>query len=378
MHQFKLNETFKKKCLKFLTTLISTKSLSNGEKSAAKLVAGEMKKLGYDSVAIDECHNVVGKIGNGKTKLLYDAHTDTVGVGDENLWKTDPFKAVIKNGKVYGRGASDDKGCVAAMLYAGALLKKQEQPGDFTLLVSASAKEEIGGREWLRFIVKDLKFKPDFVVIGEPSALKIIYGHKGRAEFKINVKGKAVHASIPQEGENAIYKSIPIIEKIKKLNLSLKTGKLGKGVITVTKIETNSPSINSIPESCSFYIDRRTIEGENKKYVVKQIKKLLDKNGKIEYGKYYTPWLMDKKSQLLIAAQKTFIESFGKKPKMVVWPFCTNGSFTMGDKKIPTIGFGPGSEKQAHTANESIEISELFDAIKFYSYLPPVLCDRNS
>ncbi len=363
-----------KNCIAFLKKLISTKSISKREKAISEAIKKEMRSLGYKNVASDKFFNVTGIIGNGKTKILFDAHTDTVNIADLKSWKTDPFKAVQKNGRIYGRGASDDKGCVAAMIYGGAEILKQKTRGDFTLMVSASAREEIGGTEWLEFITKKLNFQPDYVIIGEPSALKIIYGHKGRAEFKISVKGKAVHASIPDEGENPIYKSIPIVKKIEGLNKCLNTGKLGKGVISVTKIETASPSINSIPESCSFYIDRRTVETENKQLVIGQIKKLLGKNGKIEYEKYYSPWLMDKNDRLVNAAKTAFIDSFGRKPKVVIWPFCTNGSFTMGDKNIPTIGFGPGAEEEAHVSNESIEISEVINAVKFYSRIPSVLC----
>lgn len=353
--------------------LVATKSLSKDEKAIAKLIASEMRTLGYDMVTTDGFYNVAGKIGNGRTKILYDAHTDTVGVSDEKNWKTNPFKAVFKKGHIYGRGSCDDKGCVAAMVYAGALIKKLGLTGDFTLMVSASAREEIGGTEWLEFVIRELKFKPDFVVIGEPSDLKIIYGHKGRAEFKITVSGRSVHASIPEEGENAIYNTLPIIEKIRALNKKYKYAKLGKPVISVTKIETKNASINSIPDKCIFYIDRRTVETENRNFVTSEIKKIIGPKGKIEYIKYYSPWLMKRNHNLLKSAEKTFKNTYGEKPAVVTWPFCTNGSFTMGDRKIPTIGFGPGEEKKAHVDNESIKFADVIKSLEFYAKLPAEL-----
>ncbi len=383
---------YKKECIRFLSRLISIKSYSRQEKQISEVIASEMKKLKYDRIFIDKkFHNVVGIIGKGKTHILYDAHTDTVTVPDKSLWKQDPFKPTIRKGRLYGRGAADDKGPVAAMVYAGGIVKSllQKNPRDFTLLVSASAREEIGQTQWLDFITKKLNFKLDFVVIGEPSDLKIITGHKGRAEFKIAVKGKSVHASIPSEGINAVHNASEIINQITSLNKKYKTGHLGRPVISVTKI--NSPadaSINTIPDTCEFYIDRRTIETETRQSVRNEIEKILsdfrrEKKGRgktsIKYFHYYSPWIIEKKHPLVRAAAKTFSSllstptSLAPKLRIVTWPFCTNGSFTMGERHIPTIGFGPGEEEQAHIIDESISIKQMMFAIDFYSKLPFII-----
>lgn len=369
--------SYEKKCVDFLKRLVSAKSYSGHEDKAAAVVAREMRRLGYDSVSSDSYHNVVGRIGDGRgIKILFDAHTDTVGIADPAIWRSDPFVTVVKKGLLYGRGACDDKGSVAAMVYAGALLKKSARANGFTLMVSASAREEIGETQWLDFITKKLRFIPDFAVIGEPSDLKIIRGHKGRAEFKISVKGKSAHASIPEKGVNAAHRASELVGKIAALNKKYRSARLGKPVISVTVMETTNASINTIPENCVVYIDRRTVETETRASVENEIRKVCGRDGKIEYVKYYSPWVIGANHPLIKASAKAFRNTFGRSPEIVTWPFCTNGSHTMGDNGIPSVGFGPGREEHAHIANESIAIDDVIKAIGFYAALPTALALR--
>lgn len=365
---------FENNCLKFLLKMVSTKSLSKNESAVSRIVAKEMQSLGYDSVKIDELGSVIGKIGNGREKILYDAHIDTVGVADIKQWKTNPFKAVYKNGIVYGRGSCDDKGCVAAMVYAGAMVKRFGLLGDFTLYVSASAQEEVAEGYGINRLLKNLGFRPDCVIIGEPSNLKIVRGHKGRAELKITASGNTCHASIPEKGENAIYNAVPFIKGIDALNKkygSMKRTGLGRPVISVTQIETKNASRNTIPDNCSIYIDRRTLEGETKRQIEIEIKGACGKKARIEYlKKFFNAWILPKEHRLVKSAVLSYKKAYSKTPEVILWPFCTNGSFTMGEKRIPTIGFGPGEEKYAHTANEQIRFKDILESVKFYSAFP--------
>ena len=373
---------FENDCLKFLLKIVSTKSLSKNEKAVSQIVAKEMRRLNYDDVKIDKLGSVIGRIGSGRKKILFDAHIDTVGIADIKQWKTDPFKAVYKNGIIYGRGSCDDKGCVASMIYAGGLINgrtlKGALQGDFTLYVSASVQEEIAEGYGIDFLLKSLKFRPDCVVIGEPSGLKIVRGHKGRAEIKITTKGKSCHASIPDEGENAIYKTLPLIRGISELNKKYKsTSPLGKPVISVTQIETKNASINTIPDNCSFYIDRRTVENETTKQIEIEIEKACGKNIRIEYlKKFFNAWVLPREHYLVKSAVKSYKKAYKKNVEAVLWPFCTNGSFTMGERKIPTIGFGPGEEKYCHIANERIKFSDVLAAVKFYSIFPLTFSEK--
>ncbi|MDI6641322.1 MAG: YgeY family selenium metabolism-linked hydrolase [Elusimicrobiota bacterium] len=367
-----------KEILKFLKDIVSISSISGAEGKVAQRIAAEMRKLKYDNVHIDRIGNVIGKIGSGKKKILYDAHIDTVSIGDIRLWRTPPYRAIYKNGLLYGRGTCDDKGCVAAIVYGSGMIKKRALLGDFSLYVSCSVQEEVAEGYGIRYLLKHLNFNPDYVVIGEPSNLKIVRGHKGRAEIKIAVYGKAAHASIPEKGKNAIYDAMKLIDNIKLLNKKyIAHSELGKPVISVTKVESETPSINTIPDNCAIYVDRRTVVGETKESITSELLKVCKVSkvkAKIEYlKKFFNAWILPEDHRFIKLAIDTYKKSYNVAPEVIIWPFCTNGSFTMGERKIPTIGFGPGDWKYAHCANEQIKVTDVIKAVEFYATFPKVL-----
>ncbi|MCG2676003.1 YgeY family selenium metabolism-linked hydrolase, partial [bacterium] len=335
----------KKELIKFLREIVAIPSPSGEEKKVAKRIAREMRRVGFDEVLIDELGSVIGRIGKGRVKILYDAHIDTVNIGDRNKWSFDPYKGKYEKGIIYGRGVCDDKCCVASMLYGGRLIKELGLEGDYTLYFTASVREEIHEGLALKHIIEKKGIRPDYVLIGEPSKLNIGYGHKGRIELKITTEGKSCHAATPQRGENAIYEMVPIVSRIERLNKRLKVKEpLGKGMIAVTRIETKNISLNTIPDDCTIYLDRRTTLGETKEKVIKELKSILG-NAKAEIEvlkhengdeKYYPEWILDGDHPLIFAGIETYQALFGKRPEIRTWPFCTNGSYTMGVKKIPT------------------------------------------
>ncbi len=375
-------QSYRKELIGFLREIIAIPSPSGEEERIAKRIAREMKRVGFDEVFTDKLGSVVGKIGKGRIKILYDAHVDTVDIGDRNKWSFDPYKGKYEKGFIYGRGACDDKGCVASILYGGRLIKELGLEGDYTLYFTASVREEIHEGLALSQIIEKRKIRPDYVLIGEPSNLNIGYGHKGRIELKITTKGKSCHAATPERGKNAIYGMAPIISRIERLNKKLKAKEpLGKGMIAVTKIETENTSLNTVPDDCAIYLDRRTTLGETKGRVIKELKSLLGgSRAKVEVLKhengderYYPAWILKEDHPLILAGIETYKTLFGKKPKIKTWPFCTNGSYTMGMKGIPTMGFGPGDPKYAHSIDEKIEADDLAPAVSFYALFPSIL-----
>lgn len=141
--KFELNK-IKNDINSFSKELIRIKSFTGYEKDAAELVKQKMIKLGYDKVKIDDYGNVLGIIGNGKTKVLYDAHLDIVEAKDEKEWDFPPFSGEIYNGILHGRGSVDTKSSVVSMIYAGYLIKKLNLCPDKTIYISTSIMEEIG------------------------------------------------------------------------------------------------------------------------------------------------------------------------------------------------------------------------------------------
>jgi putative selenium metabolism hydrolase len=367
-----------KDLINFLRDMVRIPSLSGQEGKIARRVKEEMEKARFDEVFIDGIGNVVGRIGSGRTRILYDAHMDTVDIGDTESWSRDPFGAEYEGGMIYGRGACDDKAGVASAIYGGKLIVSLGLRGDYTLYITASVEEESAGGKGIEYLIAEDRLKPHFVVLAEPTSLNIIRGHKGRFGLKISLTGKSAHAGTPWKGMNAIYRMAPLIQRIEKLNDRLPSfPPLGKGSIAVTKIECEKASLNAIPDNCAIYLDRRTNDRETRESIKRELKALMGRQGKLEIlQKFFPAWGLPREHPLVVSCSETYNILFKRKPKILFWPFCSNGSYTMGEKEIPTIVFGPGEERFTHSANEQVKVEHLIKAAMFYALFPGVIGKR--
>lgn len=388
-------KSYEEDMLSFAKDMIKIPSFSCKEGKLVERIKKEMIKVGFDKVKIDSMGNIIGFIGKGKTKLMIDAHIDTVGVGDPKAWKIDPFAGVFKNGAIYGRGATDQKLSMVSIVYAGKAIKELGLGKDYTYIAVGSVQEEdCDGLPLLHIIDKE-KIKPDFVVLTEPTNLAVYRGHRGRMEMKVTVKGRSCHASAPQRGDNAITKMSYIIKDIDRLNKRLKNDKfLGKGTVAVTFMQAKTPSLNAIPDECVIYLDRRLTVGETLKSSLREIKSLssvkkfkakvevlqydaLSWTGlKVRQEKYFPTWVLPENHKLVQAGVKAGMVSIGKKPVVDKWVFSTNGVASAGRLKIATIGFGPSNEIYAHSVNEFMPVEHLLKAASFYACIGEFLTGK--
>jgi len=362
----------------FLRDMVRIPSLSGQEARVAHRVKEEMERAGFDEVFIDGIGNVIGRIGSGKIRILYDAHMDTVDIGDRKRWTREPFGAEYRDGVVYGRGACDDKAGVASAVYGGKLIVTLGLTGDYTLYIVASVEEESAGGKGIEYLITEDKLKPNFVLLAEPTSLRIIRGHKGRVGLKISVRGRSAHAGTPWKGVNAIYRMAPLIHKIEELNERLPSiPPLGKGTITVTKIECEKASLNAVPDNCTIYLDRRTNDRETEESVKCELRALIGRSGKLEIlQKFFPAWEVPPHHSLVVSSCETYRALFRMRPEILLWPFCSNGSYTMGEKAIPTIVFGPGEERFTHSADEQVKVEHLVRATIFYAMLPTIISKK--
>ncbi|MFA5161748.1 MAG: YgeY family selenium metabolism-linked hydrolase [Elusimicrobiales bacterium] len=378
--------------LEFARELVAIPGCSGGEEKVARRIAAEMKKTGFDQVRLDRMGNVLGFMGNGPKKILYDAHIDTVGVGDRTAWKRDPFAGEFRDGVIYGRGATDQKLAMVSVIYGAKLMREMRLEGGYTYIACGSCMEEDCDGLPLLHIVNKERIKPDYVVLTEPTNLSVYRGHRGRMEIRVVVKGRSCHASAPERGDNAVVKMAGIVAEITALDKKLKGDKfLGKGTVAVTCIDCKTPSLNAVPDECSVYLDRRLTAGETSALALRQIKALpsvrkfraavevLEYKAKAWTGlavsqeKYFPTWTLGEKHRLVHAALKAAELVHGRPQQAGKWVFSTNGVASAGRLKIPTIGFGPSDEVYAHTVNEHVRLEDLLKAAVFYAALPQYL-----
>ena len=254
---------FKADLVKFMQDIIRIPSLSSQESAVIERIREEMQRLDYDEVTVDPMGNLLGRIGHGPRVIALDGHVDTVDVGDPALWDRDPHSGDVEDGILYGRGSSDQKGGVAASVYAGALLKRRGLPEEITLYVTATVQEEdCDGLCW-QYIVNELGLRPDLLVSTEPTSLRIYRGQRGRMEMTVHTTGLSCHGSAPERGVNAIYKMAGIIAEIEQLNERLEPrDPLGKGSVTISEIRSTSPSLCAVADGCTIHLDRRLTVGK--------------------------------------------------------------------------------------------------------------------
>ena len=293
----------------FLADLIAIRSYTGQEGPAVERTLQELRAIGCDDVWMDTAGNALGRIGNGRRVILYDAHLDTNEVADEREWPHPPLQPTVENGAMWGLGASDCKGGVAAIVYGAAILKALKLSGDFTLLVMGATLEEDAEGFALRSLVERDGVRPDAVLLAEATDLTLRRGQRGRCEVRVRTTGKAVHASTPQIGENAILKMMPVIAALEAMNRDLPTHPIfGKGTQVVSMIEgPHTP--NSVPSWCEVTVDRRMMPGESMASVLDGIRAVVEPLGamahipdqpvlthtgqRLDGPSFYPGWLLD-------------------------------------------------------------------------------------
>ena len=382
------SESYQEDMTKFLRDLIRIPGESCGEEGVINRISEEMKKLGFDKVEIDSMGNVLGYMGTGDTLIAYDAHIDTVGIGNRANWTFDPYEGYENDVEIGGRGASDQLGGIVSSVYGAKIMKDMGLLEGVTVLVTGTVQEEdCDGLCW-QYIVNEDKVKPEFVVITEPTDGNIYRGQRGRMEIRVEVKGISCHGSAPERGDNAIYKMSEIIGEVKELNEKLHFDPfLGKGTLAVSEIFFSSPSRCAVADMCAISIDRRLTDGETYQLALEEIRNLptVQKYGaEVTMYKYDSPsykdlvyptdcyfptWVIPEDHEATKAMVEAFRGMYGE-PKVDKWTFSTNGVSIMGRYGIPCIGLGPGKEAEAHAPNEKTWKADLVKCAAIYAAMP--------
>ncbi len=377
------------KLIRLCSDLVKIKSYSGQEAQMAAYLGRVFEKMGGKEIAVDDYGSIAARFTGRRSgmTLLLDAHIDTVPVTDPQRWKTDPFGGEIRAERIFGRGASDMKGALAAMILAVESFAV-DTDGDFNggVVVVGGVQEEAFEGVASRSISQ--KYTPDVVVIGEASNLNLKRGQRGRAEIVLETFGKPAHSANPEVGLNAVYKMTRLIDAIRGLPVG-RHPVLGAGILELTDIKSSPyPGLSVVPEYCRATYDRRLLVGETKDTVLTPIRELigaLEKEdsqfkarvsyalGKeacytgasIEAERFFPAWVYDETDDVVQTALGG-LKDAGLTPEISHYAFCTNGSHYAGEAGIKTIGFGPSEETLAHVDDEYIDISQLTHACRGY------------
>ncbi len=364
----------KQALIEFTQRLVRQPSPSGEEGAVTQIVVDEMKALGFDKVWVDANGSAIGVIEGtqpGKT-ILFDAHTDTVGIAPGSVWTKDPFGGEIIDGYLYGRGAADMKGALAAMVHAAGSMDRGKLTGK--VVISASVLEEVYEGGALKTVLEAVN--PDFVVIGESSNLHLVHGGRGRAEIHLETIGKPSHSSSPQLGVNAVHLMLKVIEAVEKIELD-EHPLLGPAIFALTDIISEPyPGYSVIPSRCKATYDRRLLPDETVEDVLGAIRSVpelkdIQYHAAIAQGKhrsytgatltctkFFPAWILEEKHPFIQATLKGLRKS-GLNPELSAYRFCTNAAYSMGQAGVPTIGFGPGTEADAHVVDERLSLDAL-------------------
>ncbi|KPJ75757.1 MAG: hypothetical protein AMJ54_14050 [Deltaproteobacteria bacterium SG8_13] len=392
-----LAETYKPEISRFLRDMVAIPSESCGEEKVVQRIRQEMESAGFDRVEIDPMGNVLGYIGSGSHLVALDAHIDTVGVGNLENWNHDPYQGHEDDEIIVGRGTSDQEGGMAAMVYAGKIIKDLNLQGDYTLLMTGTVQEEdCDGLCW-QYIIEESNIRPEFVVSTEPTACRIHRGQRGRMEIKVTVSGVSAHGSAPERGDNAIFKMAPILNELQQLHERLASDPfLGKGSLTVSEIFFTSPSRCAVADSCTISVDRRLTTGETWESAIEEIRALpaVRRVGAevsmYDYRRpaytglvyptqcYFPAWTIEEDHAACQTLVDAYERLFEQPPVVDKWTFSTNGVAIMGRYQIPCVGFGPGHEDQAHAPDERTWKSELVKAAAMYAVIPSIYVQHHA
>ena len=317
---------------------------------------------------------------NAETILL-EVHQDTVPVDGMTVA---PFAADLRDGRIYGRGACDIKGGMASMLNALARLSRDAKSSRSNVVLACTINEENGfdgakklRQHWQSGASKLLPRAPDKIIVAEPTNLNVVTAHKGTIRWQCYVEGRAAHSSMPELGDNAIYRMGPILNRLETYGLqivpSLASHPLvGKPTLSVGMIE-GGISVNTVPDRCTLTIDRRLLPNESAEEAFANLQDYLASHGLGDALIHETPFLStpglsDQINGDLAESLLQTIRECGHEADCMGVPYGTDAD-TLSGGEIPAVVFGPGDIAQAHTKDEWVETEQLKSAAEIlYRY----------
>ena len=347
-----------------LQRLIATPSLSGNESDTADILAAELASRG---VVVRRHHNNIWALSEGfdanKPTLMLNSHQDTVKPSQN--YTRDPFEATIEEGKLYGLG-SNDAGASLVSLVVTFCNNYNTSALPYNLLLALTAEEENMGERGMRAFLPHLDMEGivvDMVLVGEPTSMQPAIGERGLVVLDCVAHGKSGHAA-RNEGENALYKAMTDIEKLRNFHFEKVSELLGDIKITITQISAGTQH-NIVPDECHFVVDIRTTDAYSNEEVVELLQKAVECDAKPRSTRVRAS---------AIALSHPLVESamaIGREP--FISPTTSDRAIMQG---LPALKMGVGESSRSHTADEFILVGEIEEGIAIYQKLLNELSNR--
>lgn len=377
-----------------------------GDVSEAAQVIGDFltqHAINYQRLEPEKGHtSIISTVGRGKRSLILCGHIDVVPAGDVSQWHIAPYDGAIRNGKLHGRGATDQKGGVAAMLMAFAAAKEYENEVAGKVTVACVPDEEAQGPAGVSWLLANRKLTGDMCLITEPTGYldekyTVVAGERGTCWLKITAHGNPAHGSTPSLGTSAIEKVTKFLPKLKALTIdSVNTPKDAQELVQngqkqlgrVAKKQGISPSsltntlthytvnvgtikggtkANVVPEKCEAEVDIRIPAGGHPDGVEEFVRSLLPDKTEYEVINKTLPSYTPADDHLIKTLQKCAKQVFDYNPVVRYMPATSDAHFFREILDIPTGSFGPGYEELLHAYNEFVHLNDVEKAAKVYA-----------
>ncbi|MBN9487526.1 MAG: ArgE/DapE family deacylase [Alphaproteobacteria bacterium] len=336
--------------------------------------AKRLKKAGYKvdtATKVKGVDNVVARRkGKGKGPVIaFNAHVDTVGVGERANWKSDPYRALVKSGFVYGLGAGNCKGSMAVQLWLAEEIARRGGPAKGELIFTFVADEENLGPNGMEYLRKSGKVRPDALILGAQTENNLIVAERGVMWARITTRGRAAHAGNPAAGDNAILRMMRLVGALQSYYdkaLAKRTSGAMKSTVNIGMFH-GGHNTNVVPSACTVEIDRRLLPNEKVKDAFTELKRVIDGAGEpksqynVEFLTGTNGFFAPENGQVVVAFESVVKKQTGRKVKFLNATGVSDGRY-YADDDIEIINFGPGSGAQGHAANESVPIAEMVEA----------------
>jgi acetylornithine deacetylase/succinyl-diaminopimelate desuccinylase-like protein len=376
--------------------LVRIPSPSGQERAAVELLAGSMRAQGF-AVRIDAAGNAIGTLGRGlpgHPRVVIDGHIDTIPPPADGDWSRDPFGAEILDDRLYGLGVCDQKASLAAAVVGlGSMAQRfAASPGMVSLVASVS--EEFMEGAALAYALDVLR--PTCVVITEPSELKLMVGHRGRAKLQVEIAGRSAHAARATDGVNAAEALADLLVELRRAPRP-NHSRLGYRDITcIDVVSSPFPSVSTVPGRVQARFDVRFLPEDTEEelhvlfsHAAARAWKNWPQPPSLSVGTVEVSALTYTGQELavreiapgwwtegaLVDTARAALASIGLSDTPGVYSICTNGSLTAGGRGVPTIGFGVGEQHMAHRADEYVHVGALLDGARGYAALAAALLE---